>query len=139
MSRHAASKSPRRALLRAGLTLTAAGAALAAGGAAQAAPAPDLLQATGATHLIGAIEDVSPAGIATNALGDATAGGIAPVKDLRLNPLAGTAVDPLDNVVGTQIADFQPLSTGLVTSPLSEGAGARTLPLVGEAVSVLPG
>ncbi|MDJ0465082.1 hypothetical protein [Streptomyces sp. H27-C3] len=139
MSRHAASKSPRRALLRAGLTLTAAGAALASGGAAQAAPAPDLVQATGVTHVLDALDGASPVRIATSVLEDATAGGLAPVKDLRLNPLSGTGADPLDNVVGTQIADFQPLSTGLVTSPLSEGADVRSLPLVGEAVSVLPG
>ncbi|MEV7722756.1 hypothetical protein AB0Q93_36800, partial [Streptomyces sp. NPDC088184] len=41
MARHAFSKSRRRALLRAGLTVTAVGAALGAGGAAaQAAPLP---------------------------------------------------------------------------------------------------
>ncbi|WP_434595558.1 hypothetical protein [Streptomyces sp. A5-4] len=139
MSRHAAPKPPRRALLRAGLTLTAAGAALASGGAAQAAPAPDLVRATGAPHLIDALEEVSPTTIVTGALENATSGGLGPVKDLRLNPLSGTAADPLDNVVGTQVADFKPLSTGLVTSPLSEGAGVRTLPLVGDVVSVLPG
>ncbi|MEN8653659.1 hypothetical protein ABCR94_24385 [Streptomyces sp. 21So2-11] len=139
MSRHAASKSPRRALLRAGLTLTAAGAALASGGAAQAAPAPDLAQSAGVTHLLDELDSAAPVQVATTALGYATAGGIAPLKDLRLNPLAGTGVDPLDNVVGTQIADFKPLSTALVTNPLTAGGAPKDLPIVGDVVSALPG
>ncbi|MEV6472396.1 hypothetical protein AB0M77_09185, partial [Streptomyces sp. NPDC051657] len=33
------------------------------------------------------------------------------LADLQLHPLANTGVDPLDNAVGTQVADFKPLTT----------------------------
>ena len=44
----------------------------------------------------------------TGAVGHATG----PVAGLKPNPLAGTGVDPLDNGVGTQLADFKPLTRG---------------------------
>ncbi|MGW7195128.1 hypothetical protein, partial [Streptomyces chryseus] len=75
----------------------------------------------------------------TGGLGAATAGGVGPVKDFHLNPLAGTGVDPLDNGLGTQVADFQPLSTAAVTAPLTQGDALRELPLVGPATGLLPG
>ncbi|UCM89652.1 hypothetical protein [Streptomyces marincola] len=51
-----------------------------------------------------------------------------PALDLQLHPLADTTTDPLANTVETQVADFQPVSTGIVTGPLTEGASARELP-----------
>ncbi|MWA13191.1 hypothetical protein [Streptomyces sp. BA2] len=133
MARHAtASKHLSRVLLRAGLTVSVAGTALGIGGAAtaNAAPAPtppasENLPAAGA-GMLRAVEEV-------------TAGGLGPAKALKLNPLAGTGADPLDNALGTQIADFKPISTAPVTAPLTQGAALEDLPLIGPATSVLPG
>ncbi|WP_335939280.1 hypothetical protein [Streptomyces sp. PTD5-9] len=137
MARHVLNKSRRRALLRAGLTVTAIGAALGAGGAvAQAAPLP-LPSAAGAD---GAATGVQAAGNAVSgALGQSLQSGIAPVTHLRLDPLAGTGTDPLDNTVGTQVADFKPLTTGLVTDPLTSGGALKDLPVVGQLTQLLHG
>ncbi|MFJ8394509.1 hypothetical protein [Streptomyces sp. NPDC094144] len=139
MARHALSKSPRRALLRAGLTVTAVGAALGAGGAAaQAAPlpaAPVTGSDSGSSGLGAATR--AAGGALTGALGPALDNSIAPVTHLRLDPLAGTGTDPLDNAVGTQVADFKPLSTALVTDPLTSGGALKDLPLVGQVTGLL--
>lgn len=137
MARHVLNKSRRRALLRAGLTVTAIGAALGAGGAvAQAAPLP-LPSAAGAD---GTATGVQAAGNAVaGALGQSLQSGIAPVTHLRLDPLAGTGTDPLDNTVGTQVADFKPLTTGLVTDPLTSGGALKDLPVVGQLTRLLHG
>jgi hypothetical protein len=133
MARHAtASKQLSRALLRAGLTVTVAGVALGVGGAATASAAP----AAGPQ----AADDLALGGEAlVFALDHATSGGLAPIKQLKLNPLAGTGADPLDNVVGTRIADFKPISTAAATGPLADGASLDELPLVGPATGLLPG
>lgn len=132
MASHARPKPSRvpRALLRVSVVASAAGAALAAGGAAsaQAAPARSLTNNTSA-----AAEGL------TGALLHSAAGGLGTVKNLQLNPLANTSVDPLANAVGTQIADFKPLSTRILTAPLSEGGALKDLPLVGEVTRLLPG
>ncbi len=47
---------------------------------------------------------------------------VAPAADVKLYPMADTGVDPLSNTVRTQIADFQPVGTDLVTGPLAGGA-----------------
>ncbi|MFF3355762.1 hypothetical protein ACFYWN_24710 [Streptomyces sp. NPDC002917] len=133
MARHALSRSRRRVLLRAGLTVTAVGAALGAGGAAaQAAPLP-VVPASGADSSLGAVGDA--AGGATGALGHA----VSPVTQLQLDPLAGTGVDPLANGVGTQVADFKPLSTGVATDPLTSGGALKDLPVVGQVAGLLHG
>ncbi|MBB1253574.1 hypothetical protein H3146_09355 [Streptomyces sp. OF3] len=107
--RHARPAAPR--LLRAGVTLSAAaGVALSAAGAAQAAIVDD------------------PVGSVGHA--------VAPFTNLQLHPLAKTGVDPLDNGVGTQIADFQPITTTALTEPLSSGSNLSDL--VGRATD-LPG
>jgi hypothetical protein len=124
-------------LLRAGLTLTAAGAAVGASAAAAAASEPSVVETplgtvdTTAVHyaLDSAVRQVD--GATTHALG--------PVKDLQANPLAGTAADPLNNVVGTQVADFRPLTTEPLTGPAARGASFEQLPLVGQALGALPG
>ncbi|MFE4455559.1 hypothetical protein [Streptomyces sp. NPDC056796] len=138
MARHALSKPRHRALLRAGLTLTALGAALGAGGAAaQAAPLP----ATGvdtADSALGAVGDAAMPAL-TSALGYGLVGAVKPVTDLQLDPLAGTGADPLDNAVGTQIADFKPVTTALVTGPLASGAALSDLPVVGEVTGLITG
>ncbi|MER8044960.1 hypothetical protein [Streptomyces sp. NPDC094032] len=122
MARHAESRTPRRsALLKAGLTVTAAGAAVfGVSGAAQAAegvalplPADSLTQVDGAAALTG------------------VGHGVAPLTRLQLDPLAKTGVDPLDNGLGTQIADFKPVGTNLLTDHVTKGGALADLPVVG--------
>ncbi|WP_062207875.1 hypothetical protein [Streptomyces sp. NBRC 109706] len=119
-----------RTLRLASVTATATGALLAAGaGAASAATgAASLPETVGST--LSTTTDVTE-----QSLGSA----LDPALDLRLYPLANTGTDPLDNSVGTQIADFKPVGTDLVTGPISGGANARTLlggvPLLGELVA----
>jgi hypothetical protein len=115
--------SARRAALRAGLTLTAATAAIGMGAAvAQAAPAVASHPATG--------QDApaeGPTAIATGALAGSLQNALTPIGNLTINPLSGTGVDPLDNAVGTQVADFKPVSTAAVTGPLAKGASLSDL------------
>lgn len=103
-ARHARPKT--RRLLSAGLTLSAAGfAALSAAGSAQA----DIIDLYPKDPL-------------------ATVGHVVdPVTNLQLNPMANTGVDPLDNGVGTQVADFQPISTTDLTGTLADGASVSDL------------
>ncbi|WP_367044522.1 hypothetical protein [Streptomyces sp. Je 1-332] len=131
MARHAtASKHLSRVLLRAGLTVTVAGTALGIGGAATASAAPEP----------SASENLPAAGAGVlRAVEEVAAGGLGPTKELKLNPLAGTGSDPLDNALGTQIADFKPVSTAPLTAPLTQGAALKDLPLVSQATGVLPG
>ncbi|MFI6344441.1 hypothetical protein [Streptomyces sp. NPDC050560] len=112
--RHAAPShsTAHRALRRAGLALTAAGLTLGAGAtAASAAERSPMADVPGPAQV----------------LADSAAAVVAPVTDLKLDPLAGTGSDPLDNGVGTQIADFKPLSTAALTAPLSGGASLSDL------------
>lgn len=53
------------------------------------------------------------------------------VAGLKPNPLAGTGVDPLDNGVGTQLADFEPLTSRTVTAPVAQAPSVGSLPLAG--------
>ena len=64
----------------------------------------------------------------TSALGYA----VAPVKELRLDPWAGSGADVLNNGVA-------PVGTAPLTAPLSGGGGAKDLPLAGPLLGVLPG
>ncbi|MEU6013689.1 hypothetical protein ABZ826_06335 [Streptomyces sp. NPDC047515] len=138
MARHALSESRRRTPLRAGLTVTAVGAALCAGGAAaQAAPLP-LAPAAGTDSRLGGLGEAADSAV-TGAVGQSLRSGTAPVTHLRLDPLAGTGTDPLDNAVGTQVADFKPLSTAAVTGPLSGGGALKDLPVAGQVAGVLHG
>jgi hypothetical protein len=136
MARHAASNNQRRGLLRLGVTVVAAGAALGAGGtAAQAAPAPSAAAPSLPLVPVDASDNLD----LTAAFEHALPGALGPAKDLQLYPLANTGVDPLDNAVGTQIADFKPLSTAVVTDLVTRGGGLRDLPLAGPLSGVLPG
>ncbi|MFD3726532.1 hypothetical protein [Streptomyces sp. NPDC058671] len=132
MSRHAATPRPRRsALLRAGLTVTAVGAAVlgAGGGAQAAAPVPLPVDAPTRT-------DAAAAG--AGALSGVTHG-LGPLTRLQLDPLANTGVDPLDNGLGAQVADFKPVGTGLVTDHLTKGGAVADLPVAGALTqSLLP-
>lgn len=138
MAHHSAPTTRHRALLRAGLTFTAAGAVIGLGGAAaQAAPAAPV-PASGSDSELAEAGAAAGEGLA-GAVGHTLAGGLGPVKSLQLNPLAKTGVDPLDNAVGTQIADFKPLSTAVVTDSITQGGGLQDLPLVGPVTGLLPG
>ncbi|TXS56596.1 hypothetical protein [Streptomyces sp. t39] len=124
MARHAAPSSRRGALLRAGLTVAAAGAAIGAGAvSAQAAPAA---APVGAESVLGAVPIGAATGLAANSVA-----GVGELKSLQLHPLANTGVDPLDNAVGTQVADFQPVSTALVTDNITRGQALEDLPVAG--------
>lgn len=127
-----------RVLLRAGLTATAAGAALAGtAGTAQALAEP--------TETVGrtvANPGAEVDGTTRSVSGDLSAGvtnALAPAKTLSLNPFARTSVDPLDNAVGTEIADFKPISTAMATGPLHESGALKDYPVVGTATKLLPG
>ncbi|MFJ1599285.1 hypothetical protein [Streptomyces sp. NPDC088261] len=134
MARHAARPSPRRALLRAGLTVTAAGAALGlAGTAADAAPAVAPVAASDDTSLAAA------GSAAASGLTGALTHTARPLTSLKLHPLAGTGVDPLDNAVGTQIGDFKPVSTARLTAPVTSGGAIKDLPVAGAVTGLLTG
>lgn len=138
-ARHARKKNPLRSrLLRAGLTVTAAGAVVTgAGGAASAAEQPLSAAAEKAKSDRSGLRTASEG--LTRGVHGSLGGAVGAVKHLQLNPLAKTGVDPLDNVLSTQIADFRPVSTAAVTGPLAEGASLAELPVVGKAVGLLPG
>jgi hypothetical protein len=130
------------------LTLTAAAAVVVPAGAAAAADADaagalpvaqsaaDTLPTSAITSAVptSALTSAVPTESVTGALGS----GVGPVRDLTLDPLANSGVDPLDNAIGSQVADFQPLSTSAATAPVADGGSLGTLPLVGPATSVLP-
>lgn len=64
---------------------------------------------------------------------------VRPAKDFRLDPLANSAADPLNNGVALKPDQGGPVSTQPVTSGLSNGGGLTSLPLVGGAAGLLPG
>ncbi|MBB4983443.1 MULTISPECIES: hypothetical protein [Streptomyces] len=124
MARHAQPRTSRRsALLRAGLGVTAAGAAVLGAGAAAQAAAPVPLPVDSLTR--------TDAGAAGAGALDGVAHGVGPLTRLQLDPLANTGVDPLDNGLGTQVADFKPVGTNLVTDHVTKGGAAADLPVVG--------
>ncbi|WP_406138744.1 hypothetical protein OH828_13990 [Streptomyces anulatus] len=135
-----ARKPERRVLLRAGLTITGLGAALGAGagsaGAVQLPPVAEIPE-QGTSALQAVTETAGPA--VTSALGTSLASSVAPITDLQLDPLANTGVDPLDNAVGTQIADFKPLTTAVLTDPITSGGSLGDLPVVGTVTGLVTG
>ncbi|SCE53659.1 hypothetical protein GA0115235_12361, partial [Streptomyces sp. DpondAA-F4a] len=54
-------------------------------------------------------------------------------------PARRTGADPLDNAVGAQIADFKPVTTAIVTDPLTSGGALADLPLVGKVTGLITG
>jgi hypothetical protein len=111
------------------LTMTAAAAVLAPATAAVAAT-----PAATTTPDLAPTLDALPTSTVTGAL----APGIAPVRNLTLDPLSNTGVDPLDNGLGSQVADFKPVSTTLLTDPVTHGGSLGTLPVVGPVTGLLP-
>jgi hypothetical protein len=107
-----------RVLLRAAVTVSSVAAAL--------APA-----CTGSASASAA--DVDGAA-AAHAAGSALVG---TVNYLPVNPFAHTNANPLDNSLGSQVADFKPVSTEIVTGPLAHSRSVEELPVVGGTVKKL--
>ncbi|GHJ24549.1 hypothetical protein [Streptomyces albus] len=132
-SRSARPNSPaQRTLLRAGLLATVVGAALAPVGTAAAAEQGE----TGPERGGASAKDITaglPGPVRTGAYGGAVGARktLEVSKSIPLNPLANTSVDPLDNTLGTQLADFRAVNTGTLTGSLSRGASLDDLPVVG--------
>ncbi|WP_405627717.1 hypothetical protein OG933_17235 [Streptomyces sp. NBC_00016] len=61
------------------------------------------------------------------------------VTGLKPNPLAGTGVDPLDNGVGTQLADFKPLTSQMLTGPVAQAQSIGSVPVLGDVTKALGG
>ncbi|GAA3868926.1 hypothetical protein GCM10023084_22620 [Streptomyces lacrimifluminis] len=122
---------------RALIALAATGAALGAGAAtasaAEGGPAVDVMR-TSPTSL-GNIDPQSGLAALTGTVGYVTG----PVQGLKPNPLAGTGVDPLDNGVATQLADFQPVASQMLTGPVAQAQSIGRIPVLGEALGVLGG
>lgn len=120
---------------RALAALATAGVALGAGAgvasAASAEPVVDVIR-TRPTSL-GKIDPQSGLQGLTATVGYVTG----PVAGLKPNPLAGTGVDPLDNGVGTQLADFQPLATQALTGPVAQAQSIGSMPVVGQVAGLL--
>ena len=132
MARYSASqnKTARRALL----ALTTAGIAAGVGAppaAADTDPVVDVVR-TRPTSL-GNIDPQAGVQALTGTVGYASG----PVAGLKPNPLAGTGVDPLDNGLGTQVADFKPMTTTMVTGPVAQAESLGSVPVVGQAAGLL--
>ncbi|MEU3946200.1 hypothetical protein [Streptomyces sp. NPDC029526] len=134
MARHVSPKKPtvRRALA----VLSVAGAALGAGAGAAAADTEPLLGvAESRPTSLGEIDPQAGLQALTGTVGYVTG----PVAGLKPNPLAGTGVDPLDNGVGTQLADFQPLTSQALTGPVAQAPSVDSIPVVGQLTGLLGG
>ncbi|MEV0176931.1 hypothetical protein AB0I00_38195 [Streptomyces sp. NPDC050803] len=135
MARSASSPNP--TTQRALVALATAGVALGAGAGAAAAadtePVLDVVR-TRPTSL-GKIDPQSGLQALTGSVGYVTG----PVAGLKPNPLAGTGVDPLDNGVGTQLADFQPLTSQALTGPVAQAQSIGSVPVLGQAAGLLGG
>ncbi|MFH8237426.1 hypothetical protein [Streptomyces sp. NPDC018321] len=135
MARHA---SPRTTTARRALVLLAtAGAALGAGAATASAAEGGGETIAGLAHTrptsLGNIDPQAGVQAVTGIVGHVTG----PVADLKPNPLAGTGVDPLDNGVGTKVADFQPLTSTALTGPVAQAQSLGAVPVVGQATELL--
>ncbi|MCT9076227.1 hypothetical protein [Streptomyces fulvoviolaceus] len=121
---------------RALVALATAGVALGAGAgmaAADTEPVVDVMR-TRPTSL-GKIDPQAGLQGLTTTVGYVTG----PVAGLKPNPLAGTGVDPLDNGVGTQLADFQPVASQMLTGPVAQAQSIGSIPVVGQALGVVGG
>jgi hypothetical protein len=134
MARHAFPHTPtaRRALV----ALATAGVALGAGAATASADTEPVLDVVRTRPT--SLGDVDPqAGL--NALTGTVGHVTGPVAGLKPNPLAGTGVDPLDNGIGTQLADFKPLTSQALTGPVAQAQSIGSLPVVGQVTGLLNG
>ncbi|MGW2745324.1 hypothetical protein [Streptomyces sp. NPDC001450] len=133
MARHASSQHPtaRRALI----ALATAGAALGAGAATAHAAAAPVVDVPWRPTALGKVDPKAGLSALTGTVGYVTG----PVAGLKPNPLAGTGVDPLDNGVGTQVADFKPVGTQMLTGPVAQAQSLSAVPGVGLVTGLLGG
>lgn len=134
MVRHAAqptSLARTTARIAAAVGVVAAGAAAASPAVADSAPVVDVMR-TRPTSL-GTIDPQAGLQALTGTVGYVTG----PIEGLKPNPLAGTGVDPLDNGVGTQLADFKPLSSKALTGPLAQAPSVGSVPVLGQVTGLL--
>jgi hypothetical protein len=132
MARHAPLK--KQTAQRALAALATAGAALGAGAgtaAADAEPVLDVMRTRPSS--LGNIDPQAGLGALTGTVRYVTG----PLEGLKPNPLAGTGVDPLDNGIGTQLADFKPLSSQALTGPLAQAPSVSSIPVVGQVAGLL--
>ncbi|MGW5006192.1 hypothetical protein [Streptomyces parvulus] len=133
MARHASPSIPHAQ--RALVALATAGAALAAGAATASADSGETIAGLAHTRptSLGNIDPQAGVQALTGTVGYVTG----PVADLKPNPLAGTGVDPLDNGVGTKVADFQPLTSTALTGPVAQAQSLGAMPVLGQATQLL--
>lgn len=132
MARLDSSRKP--AAQRALAVLATAGAALGAGTATAAADAESLLGVVNTRPTsLGRIDPQSGLQATTGILGHVTG----PVAGLKPNPLAGTGVDPLDNGIGTDLADFKPMTSQALTGPVAQAQSIGSIPDVGRVAGLL--
>ncbi|MGD1219571.1 hypothetical protein AB9Q10_14245 [Streptomyces krungchingensis] len=134
MARHAARQTTMArttARIAAAVGVVAAGAAAATPAFADTAPAVDVMR-TRPTSL-GNLDPQAGVEALTGTVGYVTG----PVEGLKPNPLAGTGVDPLDNGVGTQLADFKPLSSQALTRPVAQASSIGGIPVLGQVTGLL--
>ncbi|MBC2900879.1 hypothetical protein [Streptomyces cupreus] len=120
---------------RALVALATAGAALGAAASTAAADAEPVLDVVRTRPTSLGKTDPHALQAVTGTLGHVTG----PVAGLKPNPLAGTGADPLDNGVGTQLADFQPLTSQMLTAPVAQAQSIGSIPVVGQATDLLGG
>lgn len=77
---------------------------------------------------LGKIDPQSGLQATTGAVGYVTG----PVAGLKPDPLAGTGVDPLDNGIGTRLADFKPMTSQALTGPVAQAQSIGSIPVVGQ-------
>jgi hypothetical protein len=132
MARHTSSSTP--TAQRALVALATAGVALGAGAATASADTEPVLDVM-RTHPTSLGHTDPQAGLQalTGSVGHVTG----PISGLKPNPLAGTGVDPLDNGVGTQLADFKSLNSRMLTAPVAQAPSIGSIPVPGEATGLL--
>jgi len=137
MARHAATQQTSLARTTARIAAVvgavAAGAATATPAVADTDPVVDVMR-TRPTSL-GNVDPQAGLQALTGTVGYVTG----PVEGLKPNPLAGTGVDPLDNGVATQLADFKPLSSHALTGPVAQASSIGSIPVLGRAPGLLHG
>lgn len=69
------------------------------------------------------------------AAGDTLAHTTGPGHGSPAHPLAGTGADPLDNSVGTDLADFKPVTSQALTGPVAQSIGS--VPVVEQVTGLL--
>ncbi|MGW0969458.1 hypothetical protein [Streptomyces sp. NPDC002516] len=134
MARHAAQRNSlarTTARIAAAVGVVAAGAAAATPAFADSAPALDALHHPAAP--LGNVDALAGLSALNGTVGYVTG----PVEGLKPNPLAGTGVDPLDNGVVTQLADFRPLSSKALTGPVAQARSIGGIPVLGQVTGLL--